>query len=223
MNFDYMRKQKWYGDTNASWNKSGVNHPDNIGYLCAAIQELEPESYEDWENHFKTNIANDKKIRELAMTFKHQVLQDFCNSSIYTDMQDEIYIQMTECRLIYETWLGYHAEMFTITELLNQLPGYACKHLSPKDDNKYAVDYILQKDGINICGIQVKSTNYRDSNRNILRRTKAVNKKKNSKFMEKYNIPVYYIYYKRTHSGIAADQLSLDEVVVTVMKKADKK
>lgn len=210
MDFDYMRKQKWYNDTNASWNKSGVNHPDNIGYLCAAVQELEPPNYEEWKKYFKKNIADDKKIFELAMTFKEQVLKDFSGSGFYTYMLDDLYIQMTECRLIYETWLGYHAEVFTINEVLKQLPGYSYRHLSPKEDNMFAVDYVLQKDDVDICGIQVKSVKYRDSKRDILTQTKEMNKKKNMKFTKKYQLPVFYVYYKAMYPKIQIDQESID-------------
>ena len=200
--YESLRNKYWYRLTNGAWNASGINHPQNIGYLMFHIGNLRPNSYEVWEEYFYNKIAGKGKLLEYAKKFKTFVLRDKCITDRfdYASLDLETYYNMVTCRLVYETWLGYFAEVAAGKLLSSCLTekGYniKLKPLKPEDDNKYAVDYKLYYADKLICGVQVKSCNYHKSNQDIVKKTISSNEKKNQLFTSLYHVPVHYIYYK---------------------------
>ena len=133
-------------------------------------------------------------------------------------MDISTYCEMVECRLIYETWLGYFAEKETCRLLITALKsdGYiaVAQHLPPKDDSQYAIDFLLYNGPFLRCGIQVKSEYYSKSIQPIVQTTIEINKKKNEKFIELTGIPIRYIYYRRvaSESYIIANRKVVEEI-----------
>lgn len=205
--FEELRKKHLYRITNGAWNKSGINHPDNIGYLINHIGNLQPESYEEWKGYFYKNIANQNKLLEYAKRFRDFIYEDSFVMSQYNYhyLHIKVFYEMVACRLIYETWLGYSAEVETgkILDCKLKECGFPVKmdKLSPKEDNKYAVDFLLYYKDRLICGVQVKSENYLKSKQKIVQDTIETNKKKNKIFSEVYGVPVQYAYYRRIASA----------------------
>lgn len=206
--FEKLKKEKSFKRTNYAWNCTGINSVSNIGSLMGMIQRLKPQSYEEWEKWFKENVADNSVIHHYAMIFKSEVVSLFYGDARdeYKEMPVEKYIQMVECRLIYETWLGYMAEAFVksfVADKLNENSPNAWDILpmSPEDDNRYSVDGIVTRCGVKICGIQIKPTRYKDADTPNLLRVKKQNLRKNKVFEEKYQIPVLYVYYRRDNGG----------------------
>ena len=198
-----IRSKFWYRATNGAWNRSGVNHPKNIGYLMEHIGRLKPDVYKDWERYFFNNIADPDKLLELTYTFRTFVLEDkeIGERFDYTKLDIGAYYQMTACRLIYETWLGYLAERETGKIVVRLLDESGCpvvaEGLSPENDNKYAVDFLLYHGGKLVCGLQVKSENYLKSKQGIVSQTIDHNHQKNERFTSVYGVPVKYAFYRR--------------------------
>lgn len=218
--FDTLRKEYFYRITNRAWNESGVNHPDNVGYLMSHIGDLHPRTYEEWEEYFYKNIADHNKLMEYTERFRDFVFADtfIMKKYNYHHLHFDVFYKMVVCRLIYETWQGYFAEVETGRILVKKLKddGFQVKvdKLSPKDDNKYAVDFFLYSEEQLICGIQVKSENYHKSNQQIVQDTIKMNSKKNERFSEEYGVPVLYAFYKRINSTTCV--LADDDVVEDV-------
>jgi hypothetical protein len=202
--YESLREERWYRVTNGAWNNSGINHPDNIGYLMHHIGNLKPAIYTEWEDYFYGAIANKEKMLNFAYRFRRFVLRDTTISECfdYASLDIEVYYKMVACRLIYETWLGYFAEVTAGKLLIKHLKrlGYSARleSLKPEDDNKYAVDYLLYYADELICGVQVKSCNYHKSKQDIVSRTIVQNTKKNELFTSVFKVPVHYVYYRRS-------------------------
>lgn len=201
--YEKIRKLKKYRATNGAWNHSKINHPSNIGYLMDGIKKCAPSRYEDWERYFYENFASKEQMKTYAQKFRSYVLKDkeLTAGFDYEGESPEFFLQAVECRLIYETWLGYRAEKFVLALLHKKIKSvYSDAQLedpSAIDDNKYAVDSIVRINGRRICGIQVKSMNYLLGNFDMLTQTKIENNQKNKSFTLRYNIPVIYAYYHR--------------------------
>lgn len=194
--YEKLRKDRDFKKTNMLWNYSHINHPKRIGYLIDYISKANPQTYKEWETYFHQNIADKDKIQQLAVEFQDFVLKN--NSTpIYANKPFSFFVNSVECRLIYETWLGYIAEATAMKEIKKMFPNVDVKKTSKENDNKYAVDYILAYQNTDICGIQLKSIYYKTNNSPILMQTKAMNLKKNKKFTEEYNIPVITCFYER--------------------------
>lgn len=218
--FDALKEKYLYRITNRAWNESGVNHPDNVGYLMSHIGELCPKTYEEWEDYFYKNIADHDKLVEYAERFRDFIFADafIMKKYNYHHLHFDVFYKMVVCRLIYETWQGYFAEVETGRILVQKLRenGYNVKtdKLSPKDDNKYAVDFLFYNKDRLICGVQVKSENYHKSNQQIVQDTIKMNLRKNEKFTEEYGVPVLYAFYKRINSTtcILADDAIVEDI-----------
>ena len=201
--FEQLRIKKLYKKTNQAWNDSGINHPKNVGYLMNHIGNLRPQNYEEWEEYFYTNILSKNALLQSAKKFRKFVLKDLGDypDFDYSKLSDKCYYKMVVCRLIYETWIGYFAEEETkkllVLELFKDNFEIGVKQLSPEDDNKYAVDFLIYYNGVLICGMQVKSVNYEKSETPILLKTKETNHKKNQMFSKEFGVPVQYVYYER--------------------------
>ena len=217
---DELRKKRLYRITNDAWNRSSVNHPDNVGYLIGHISDLQPKTYEEWEKYFYKNIANENKLIEYAERFRDFVFADSDIMKVYNyhHLHFAVFYKMVVCRLIYETWLGYSAEVEIGEVVAGRLraAGHSVRmeKLSPKDDNKYAVDFLLFINNRLLCGVQVKSENYIKSNKLIVQNTIKMNKKKNKKFEEDFGVPVKYAFYKRV--GFSECVLVNNDIVQTI-------
>ena len=202
--FEELKTLRWYKDTNGAWNESGINNPLNIGYAIEYIAECKPEKYEEWESYFYEKMANKEKILEFSKIFKETILKDkaLMYRFDYASLEEKEFCKMVECRLIYETWLGYFAEKESCRLLLELLAkdGYKAtvKHMTPQEDNKYAVDFLLCDGETPVCGLQIKPDTYRKSTLYAVQEAIKMNNKKNTMFIEKYRIPVEYVYYKKT-------------------------
>ena len=86
--------------------------------------------------------------------------------------------------------------------------------MSPEDDNKYAVDFLIYQNGQLICGVQIKSENYHKSHLGIVHSTIKTNERKNEKFVRDYGVPVFYAFYKRVESNdcALADETVIEEI-----------
>lgn len=224
--YEALRKKRWYKVTNGAWNNSGINHPKNIGYLMHHIGTLRPKIYSEWEEYFYKEIASKEKLLCYADKFKSFVLKDeaICNSFDYLSLSAETYYNMVTCRLIYETWLGYFAEVATGKILTKRLKNFGyqieLRPLSPENDNKYAVDYLLYYSDKLICGVQVKSCNYHKSKQNIVKQTIIENENKNRLFTSIFRVPVHYVYYKRPddqHVGYSL--IDSDDSISAIIKR----
>ena len=221
--YESLRQNPDFKQTNASWNKSKINHPKNVGYLMDTIYSISPKNYTEWESYFLSNIYSRDKIKETALKFKDFILQE-SKLERYKYFSDEFFIDCIECRLIYETWLGYAAELAVINQLKDLNPGINFTHMLCEDDFKYAVDCMLHKDGKLKCGIQIKSEYYMINNSPILKSTKYTNKQKNKEFEEEYKVPVITCYYKRKYNknNTIYIKLLVDKNVKNVQKIVSK-
>lgn len=190
--YEILRQSKLFRDSNKGWNQSGVNHPKNIGYLMPKISELRPKAYEEWETYFLKHIADESKIKEYTKEFSKQLDRQYEREDLF------MYVC---CRLIYETFLGYVAECKASKKFLHMVrrAGFDIKQygVSGESDNRYAIDRVVYFNGKLRFAIQIKSTRYMRSSRDILKKTKASNHKKNKKFSEEKGVPVLYVVYDR--------------------------
>lgn len=187
---------------------SGINNPSNIGFLMPQISKLRPKKYEEWEKYFLKNIASPDKMKKFAYQFADMLEDKYKNENI---------LCYVYCRLIYETFLGYISECKAAKKFLALMrnEGYNIKQygLSGYDDNKYAVDRIEYINGIPLFGIQIKSVNYKKSKRDILIKTKEINKRKNELFFKEKGIPVFYVFYDSNNECVI---VNFEELLVEI-------
>ena len=220
--FEKLKEKRWYKITNGAWNDSVINNPNKIGYVIDHISKCKPENYKEWERYFFEKVASKKKIREFAAIFKDAILskEDLTKAFTFYKMEEKTACEMVECRLIYETWLGYIAEKETCKCLIDSLKKdkyeITVKPLSPYEDNKYAVDFFVYCEEGLVCGIQIKPSTYYKSNQSVVKKTIEDNKNKNKGFVEKYKAPVEYVYYERPSMN---EYYLIDNDVLTRIKK----
>lgn len=190
--YESIRNSFLYRESNAAWNKSGVNSPKNIGLLMPRIAALSPKCYQEWESFFLAQIATFNDLTKYTKAFTAFLDERY---------RDEDILMYTCCRLIYETYLGYIAECKVADKFVSLMRknGYNIQQVSVsgEDDNKYAVDRLEYINGRLSFAIQIKSVNYLRSGRNIVSNTKIHNHQKNDKFVKEMGVPVLYIFYDR--------------------------
>lgn len=200
--FEKLKKMRWFTRTNEAWNKSEINKVEKIGSVMGHIIKCNPKKYEEWETYFYENVASKEDIIGFAKTFRDFVLKDekLAKEFKYDKLSDKSYWRMVECRLIFETWIGYLAEKEVCDLLSSRLKkdGYeiSSKHLSPKEDNKYAVDFFLYNKGKLLCGLQIKPETYYKSKQSEVMKAIEINKDKNRDFVKRYGVPVEYACYR---------------------------
>lgn len=96
-------------------------------------------------------------------------------------------------RVVDDTWNGYEREL-DILNSISKFTNLTARHSSVNEDSRYAVDGILLKNDLPICGIQIKPMSYR-AETPYLKKAKEINKQKNDAFKENYGVPVLYAYY----------------------------
>lgn len=167
------------------------------------IAKCNPKNYKEWESYFFEKVTNKEKIKEFAAIFRNVIFSDkeLMRFFDYSSLDESEYCKMVECRLMYETWLGYIAERESCKCLIDLLKKdkyeITIKRLSPYEDNKYAVDFFVYcAEGL-VCGIQIKPDTYYKSKQPAVKQAITDNEKKNKGFVEKYKTSVEYVYYKK--------------------------
>ncbi|MBC8345578.1 MAG: MjaI family restriction endonuclease [Candidatus Marinimicrobia bacterium] len=105
-------------------------------------------------------------------------------------------VEAVRFRIICQTWNGIIIrEKNTIKKMTEIFPGCTFDKTDGKFDHQYAVDYLMYRNKVLICGIQIKPQSYM-SKAPYVSKAKNANERKNSKFKEKYDRPVWDIISK---------------------------
>lgn len=120
-------------------------------------------------------------------------------------------------RLFVETFDGYKNEKLVVSEFNKRFgKWFTTEEADSSKDATCAVDLVVKetKTGREIGAIQVKPKSYLLRNDEILKETKDINKRKNTK----YGRPVYYVFYDR-YSDPGNTIIEADEGLVKMMSK----
>lgn len=119
-------------------------------------------------------------------------------------------------RIFYETHLGTMREVNTINKLKLTFPNLLFKRTSPKFDIKYCVDVEIYQNNKLLCGLQIKSIKYKNSNLGILEKTKRYNQRKNENYKRKTGCPLLYVYSKEDGTIEDVKELSKEIKKITL-------
>jgi len=174
--------------TNAPWNALGLNHPSNVGMVSELISRKSFENKEEWEEFYYKNGRSKEYLTEVG-------------KRLYVQVKSEIDITLDECiecvrfRVICETWNGIALrEPNTINTIdIATDNKFEFRKTSGEVDFNFAIDFEVY-DGENLlCGLQIKPSSYDSSNADYILRAKYANEEKNSKYEQKFNVPVFTI------------------------------
>jgi hypothetical protein len=107
-------------------------------------------------------------------------------------------IESVRFRTICQTWNGIIIREKKSIKLLKQkLPEYQFEKTDGDFDYKYAVDYQMKKNGILICGIQIKPGSYAKSKSINVQKAREANQRKNQKYTDIFTVPVFDIIFEK--------------------------
>jgi hypothetical protein len=126
------------------------------------------------------------------LAFKGNILfQDAITSKIPITKKD--CVEAVRFRTICQTWNGIIIrEKNTIKEMSDIFTDCTFAKTDGEFDHLYAVDYLMYKNKQLVCGIQIKPQSYM-SKVPYVNKAKKTNERKNSRFKEKYDRPVWDI------------------------------
>lgn len=194
---DEIRHSKKFKLTNKCWSERGghFNNANKIGRMTKIFKSSKDPSNINCNINYYFSCGEGRSVqqlKEVADEFRKYTLK---NSDVYISEQNAWDYLIV--RVFYETQLGVDREFDTIKELGKKLPegmqiqNEAFGISSTELDYRYAVDGICVNLGIPLFGIQIKSKWYKDAKGKI----KDINKEKNEEFEDKYQIPVFYVYF----------------------------
>ncbi len=114
------------------------------------------------------------------------------------DISKEECIESVRFRTICQTWNGIKIREKKSIEILKQkFPENQFEKTDGDFDYKYAVDYLMKKDDVLICGIQIKPGSYAWSKSKYVQKAREANKRKNLKFTDIFKVPVFDIIFEK--------------------------
>lgn len=114
------------------------------------------------------------------------------------DISKEECIESVRFRTICQTWNGIKIREKKSIEILKQkFPENQFEKTDGDFDYKYAVDYLMKKDDVLICGIQIKPGSYAWSKSKHVQKARESNKRKNLKYTDIFKVPVFDIIFEK--------------------------
>ena len=136
----------------------------------------------------------DEDMLKIAKDFQNKLSQE----GIRMDL--ETCYNFTFIKCVDDTYLGYRREQAAeriLTDFCNK-HGYVLVDTDENTDVHNAVDFEIWKDGSRVVGLQVKGDGYRKSlergEDKELQRIDSVRRQNNQKYIEKYGVPVFYVF-----------------------------
>lgn len=212
---DNIRNTKEFSYTNRIWNDLHLNSRRNIGALMFLIKNSKATTIEEWAKYYFTTGRDRANIITRLNTFENKnkpidfriidseygrTLHDF--SKIAKTLVEklnisfELALNYVYIRVIDETWVGYNRELIVFNKLKDLLKNsdIEVRQVDYQKDVEFAIDYELVRDKEVILGIQLKSTNYKESGHGKLTDCKIMNIEKNIRYSDVFDAYVVYLY-----------------------------
>jgi hypothetical protein len=174
--------------TNNAWNLLGLNSPQNVGMVSELITRKSFSSKEEWEAYYYEHGRSKDYLAEVGKRL-------FSHISSQMDITLDECVECVRFRVICETWNGIALREPNTINTLNIATDERFEFRKTTGDNdfEYAIDYEMYFDNSLICGIQIKPTSYNTSNADYILRARFINRKKNEKYEQKFDVPVFTI------------------------------
>lgn len=190
--------------TNELFNNLKFNSCFKIGRLSTIINKKSFENDEEWINYYfetgysrKDNYNYGRTKEEFEDIIKEYFEAISSNLPTENFTYQDARKQMFQ-RVFYDTWDGMKREFNTISILKRKFPKYDFIKTNGNIDIEYAIDVEVVKQNKLIAGIQLKPLSYKkDKKLEYIKNSVKINQDKNIKYIKKYNIPVFYLFYDK--------------------------
>ena len=196
---EYYYLQQFFDD-------SGCNNPQFVGHCMKIIKDAQPKTFDDWISYY---VGHDAYKFTNGMVEASGRLQDYIREKEKKKVNIKLCWNAIAVIVLYHTWNGYEMELKAIEELKED--DYEILQTNSNQDEKYAIDLIIHKNNKVLLGVQVKPSKYAF----LSDEKKQINKNKNYKFIEKYNVGVKYFYYNDNHEF---DKKDIDDIKTKIRK-----
>lgn len=232
-----LRMSEEFKHTNKVWNQLRLNQTAKIGSLIQIASDSNARTQKEFEQYyFKTGeIRNEilktkMNISEMEMYILNNLYGrtylDLLNIARelkkYVDIPLNLLYNFVYIRVIDETWIGHMREQKALTGLLcvlQKYQGFYIKHADKIQDKSYAIDFEVFYWGNPICGIQVKSIKYKQTDKNFY--AKKYNLSKNDNYSKLTGNPVFECFVN--DEGIIEDLSGLISGIFSCVENPVKK
>lgn len=178
---------------NSATNRFQLNFKRNVGSTSEAIRNCSPNSLEEWENYYFTNVKSREDIKDLGKKLYikiTEVIQAEVEGITEQDCIDYMF-QL----VINRTYDGYITEINTIYGQLQKILDVKIEPAPDEWDRLFNVDFFI-KIGEKYIGLQIKPINVGIQLPEIFKEY-ALQANTHQKFTEVFGGKVFYLFSKK--------------------------
>lgn len=153
---------------NIATNRWGLNKKNSVGPLALWIRECVPKTLSDWEQYYLKKLA--EFLKEKKINLKPDEYITYLGQKLYVKISETLIAEINDVTeadcieyirnlIINRTYEGYHNEVKTIYEYLENTFGTKIYPAPDKWDRLYNVDFYLRAPN-RLIGLQIKPLTY---------------------------------------------------------------
>lgn len=142
---------------NAATNRFQLNFKRNVGAVAEEIRKCEPNTLEDWQQYYFSQVYSEEHLRELGAKLYIKITEVV--RSEVDAISEEDCINYIRNLVIERTFAGYETEKTTIYEQLQHLLDVKIEAAPDKWDRLFNVDFFLAV-GEYFIGLQIKPVTF---------------------------------------------------------------
>lgn len=194
---------------NSATSRFQLNFKRNVGAVSEAIRKCAPNSLEEWQNYYFSNIRAEEHITELGKKLYVKITEVLV-AEIH-EISEEDCINYIKELVIDRTYDGYIREIKTIYEQLQDILKEKISPAPDEWDRLFNVDFYIEINKKYI-GLQIKPVSNVSSIPEIYKE-KNIQHKTHENFFKKYGGKVFYLYScKSKDKKIIVNTEVIDEI-----------
>jgi hypothetical protein len=153
---------------NIATNRWGLNKKNSVGPVALWIRECVPKTLSDWEQYYLQKLA--EFLKEKKINLKPDEYITYLGQKLYVKISETLTAEINDVTeadcieyirnlIINRTYEGYHNEVKTIYEYLENIFGIKIYPAPDKWDRIYNVDFYLRAPN-RLIGLQIKPLTY---------------------------------------------------------------
>jgi hypothetical protein len=194
---------------NNSMNRWQLNFKRNVGPTSESIRKCAPDSKEEWEEYYFSNVKSKEHIISLGKKLFEHIKKEVKAEVDAVSEKDCIdYINQL---VIDRTYDGYKREIELIKGELQDLLSYKIEESSDEWDRLYGVDFYIKINNYYV-GIQIKPQDIGFTSQIWAKEYNNIQKQHN-KFTEKYKGKVFWVHsVKQGEKKVIQNKEVIDEI-----------
>lgn len=178
-----IEKSEEYKDIQRYFDKSGCDNPELIGYVMDLCRKSNAKDCNNWI-YFYIQTSNMMHFQESAM----KLYTYLCENHKEKHYTHKNCMDCLMCFIFLKTWKGLQKEQEARLLFDDEL--WNVRLTTKEEDNKYAVDLVINYKNKDLWGIQVKPDTFKNMKEEI-----SVNLEKNKIYKQKFGYSVMYVFY----------------------------